>query len=459
MEKKINYIDEEKRIIKKVINRFIKNKNKIQEELKNKKMNIIIDNLYKYINKSSNNFYYNASTYLIPYFEKIIYNTPNRLLKLCSSIIYSGTNHILKDIVNSDKEDINKYIINLYENFSILIFNFSKKLDNYEYLKNNKSIFLKEFCIGSFFSFMIFNIGKIKNFELWNIIQSLWIIFDNIMDIPQLDKVIVKNCVNFFENKIYYKSKIEINNFFSKIKNDALIDLLQELFELESIKYNEKIKIFEKFYTIYDYSYKLKGFNKERDIKNSSEMLEVCIHKAMYSVDLFIHCLDFENNEYSNYIYHRNELPINEKYLKKFYINCLSIQLFDDYLDLQEDIKTNGNTIFTLKNKKKRCIYIINILENVFKHNKHLSNLYLSFFIAITHYNKEFLIDEFSQRICSKININYKICNLKKLFEMISNPFIVEKFLEIYNNSSNLEIKNYLSKKELSAEFNKINLT
>ena len=169
MEKKINYIDEEKRIIKKVINGFIKNKNKIQEEIKNENMNVIIDNLYKYINKSSDNFYYNASTYLIPYFEKITYNIPKKLLKLCSSIIYSGTNHILKDIININKEDINKYIINLYEHFSVLIFNFSKKLDNYEYLKKNKSIFLKEFCIASFSSFMIFDIGvklKILNYGI-----------------------------------------------------------------------------------------------------------------------------------------------------------------------------------------------------------------------------------------------------------------------------------------------------
>ena len=459
MQKKINYIDEEKRIIKKVINGFIKNKNKIQEEIKNENMNVIIDNLYKYINKSSDNFYYNASTYLIPYFEKIVYNISNRLLKLFSSIINSGTNHILKDIINSDKENINKYIINLYEHFSVLIFNFSKKLDNYEYLKNNKSIFLKEFCIASFLSFMIFNIGKIKNFELWNIIQSIWIISDNIMDIPELDNSILKNSIYFFENKIFKKSKEEINNYFSKIKNDISIDLFQELFELESIEYDEKIKIFEKFNNLYIYSYKLKGFHKERNIKNSKEILEVSTYKGIYSVDLFLHCLDFKNNEYSNYIYNRNELPINEKYLKKFYINCLSIQLFDDYLDLQEDLKTNGNTIFTLKSKKKRCIYILNILENVLKHNKQLYNFYLSFFIAITEYNKEFLIDEFSQRICSKINVNYKICNLKKLFKMIGNPFIVEKFLEIYNNSSNLEIKNYFSKKELLEEFDKINLT
>ena len=147
--------------------------------------------------------------------------------------------------------------------------------------------------------------------------QSIWIIIDNIMDIPELDNSILKNSIYFFENKIFKKSKEEINNYFSKIKNDISIDLFQELFKLESIEYNEKIKIFEKFNNLYIYSYKQKGFNKERNIKNSHEILEVSTYKTIYSIDLFIHCLDFENNEYLNYIYYRKELPINEKYLKK----------------------------------------------------------------------------------------------------------------------------------------------
>lgn len=412
-------INNEKKIIKEIINNFFENKELYKKKHMNDNnfLNNKLDKLYANLNIPNNNYYYNLSSYFL-YFMKKSVNIFEKYLpvKICN-IIKNIVNKLFLDVLELNKHD--KYIKVLLNNISNHTLNFLKFLDNYENIDNNmKKIFIKEFLIASYLPIMILPYGKIENFDLWFYITSVWVIFDNIMDIPDLRNKyeMIKETSLFFKNKIYKKSYDEIFNFINN-SNEPCLKILSKIFLLDNIDNNIKIEICKRFAKLYKYSYEVKKFKEEKETSNLNKIVEIAILKCKKSLNIFKYAL--------------NANDMNEK---EEYNICLIVQLMDDFVDLIGDNEINNNTLFINKKQDKidKIISLIILLENINKYIPELNNFYLLLVIAFSDYNSKYLDLEYVNKLKKNVNIDFQNCNVTKILELMGNLNFVEKGIKIY---------------------------
>ena len=411
-------IDFEKNIIKNIINDFTTKKQHYQDIFSNNEEELLskVDEIFKNLSIPNNSYYYHLSTYFLTFVEKAVNVVDNILPENICNIVKNIINKIFIDILDLNKHE--SYIKELLNNICNHSLNFCKFLDNYKEIDiKTKQIFIKEFLLASFLPFMIIPIGYIKNYDLWFYIQSIWIIFDNIMDIPDLKNklCLIKETIFFFENKIYDKSYNEIYKYIT-ISDEPCLKLLKKIFDL-NIGNGDKINICKRFAKLYRYSYSIKGFNKEKE-SDGKKIIEISILKTRKSLSIF-----------------QCSLNVYLGKVKDQYYISLIIQLFDDFVDLQDDIKDNNITLFLKDSKIDRAINIIILLEYVNKHFPELNNFFLIAYIAYIDHNKEYLPKSFTNKVKEYAHINYEQCNVNRVLNLMMNINFVEKSFKIYLNN------------------------
>ena len=414
-------------------------------------LNNKLDKLYNYLNNLNyldNDYNYNLSRYFLNFVEKSLMRSDENIsineYNITKNIVYNLYTELL--VLNqhdnyikllNDNYNYIKYVVN---NISKYLLIFKTFLDSYDNIDNNMKIyFIKEFLIASSTTICIIPFGKIKNFDLWFYITSIWIIFDNIMDIPDLKnkyELIKESCI-FFKNKIYKKSYNDIVNFISN-SNEPCLKFLNKIFLLDNIDNNTKIKICKKFAKLYKYSYEVKKFKQEKETSNLNKIIKISILKCKKSLDIFKYSLELNN---------MNKV--------KEYNICLIIQLMDDFVDLIDDYKTNNNTIFINKKQDNidRLITLIILLEKINKYMPELKIFFLLLVIVISDYNSEFLDLEYVNKLKNKVNIDFKNFNVNKVLKLMEDNNFIEKCFKIYLNN-NLLSKDYykLNKEEIINE-------
>lgn len=413
----------ENNILKEII---IDYNNKYNKYIKKSKfeLNEIIDKICKDITPSNDKYYYKLTENILDYIKKIIYKYKtdlplNTYITFQNILYYQFNNNLYSSVNNFElverKSKIRKHLNTLFK-YNI---KFCKFIDKYKKLDyDTKGIFMREFFLASIMPYIFISKHKIKNFKVWYYIRCLWIIFDNICDMKDLNTkhFLIKNTKMFFINKIYEKSYDEII-FYLETNNEPCLKIFKKLFKLKDISKEKKIGICKIFAKLFYYSYKSK---KNEKLTSLNDVLTKTIIKAKLSMDICSYCFDYKFDK-----------------LIEFYKFSFMIQLIDDFIDIKEDIYDENITLFTRDNiNLNRTINIFILIEYL---NELLpdidKNIIKAIIIGLDNGKEKFdktIVDLFKKNL----NINYNNFNLTNILDILSDQNFIKNIslLFLHNN-------------------------
>ena len=333
------------------------------------------------------------------YFEKFFTNVD---LKKSENIV------LVKNISKMYLDD--PYVNSISKDCYKSILNFKKfLLDNNMY----ENFLIKEFSVSFYIIMLFMPLGEIRNLELFETIQKLWLVVDNIVDNKSMNKKykkLLKPLLSFLKDKIYLKPNVEL--FMNQYSKNICIKLIQEVYDNKKLSDTEKIKFFEDARTLFMYSYSPKGIEYEKS-QDTNNVLKMSIKKAYLSLSLFKNCFD----------------PYKED--DKIYNLCFIAQISDDLQDLEEDIINEGNTIFTRETRKNRSIITMCLLDFIIENYEGTKYKYLFSIPVIDSilYNHYLLDPTFIKEIVKYKFVNFEKCDIKKMEKVFFNE-LIDKFLD-----------------------------
>lgn len=344
---------------------------------------------------------YDFSTYLEKFLAKVdLKNRDNVVL------IKSMTKMYVND----------KYLNSMAKDCYDSILDFKKfLLDNGMYEK----FLIKEFSVSFYIILLFMPLAQINNLKLFETIQKLWLVVDNIVDNNIMNKKykkLLKPLITFLNDEIYLEENPHI--FIRKHKDNICMKLVQEVYDNK--KLFKKRAFFKDARNLFMYSYSKEGIQYELN-QDTDKILKMSIHKAYLSLTLFKNCFeDFEIDD-------------------KIYNLCFIAQLSDDLQDLEEDIINNGNTIFTRESRLNRSIITLCLLDFIIENYEGTQYKYY-FSIPIIDsiiYNHYLLDKDFVDQLTDYGFINMEKCDLKRMeklfFRQIVDKFLDRDLSDIYN--------------------------
>ena len=292
----------------------------------------------------------------------------------------------------------NPYLIKLRKPCFDSIIKFKKILKNNNILND---MFIKELVISFTILILYMPFGEINNLKLFESIQYLWIIIDNIIYIMDMKdkKKILKPIFVFLKNEMYEKDNV--NEYLYKYRNDICISIVIEIYE-NKLLYDKK-EFFRNVRNLFMYSYTQKGLDEETKTKHEfSEFLEVSMNKAYLTHHLFKYCFSKEMIEDPRLYYH-----------------CIMVQLTDDLFDLSDDLINGGNTIFTSQTRKNRSIIAICLLETMIEKFPEMKKYLILGYLNSVLYNKHLHDPNFIRELIKYDFINIEKCDLQELEDVI----------------------------------------
>lgn len=383
----------ESKILKEVVNEFLKKRDEIGEE----EILVILRELNGIKNR---NFIRNVSSYILTFSAKIV-NIP--FIEKTGDLIKNLITYVFLNYFEMDRE----YLKKILDYFSRSSLNFCYFVDKYGIKEKEYKC---EYLIACFLTVLVLPIGKIEDFKLWESITKLWVLMDNMCDRREYMNW-VKESTIFFEERIWLDENKRKD--FLKKKGNPIIEILNEI-ELNK----NNMKIYNRFYKLFLFSYKRDGYNKERNELDEKRMLKYSCLKARKSLDIFQYSMDFERDEVN---------------LKEYYARCLGIQLLDDLMDIKKDKEENGNTIFTKGNKKNNDRSAICVIKYLNEYNNKISEYLITLTVLFIHYNKEYFTDEFVEKIINNTEIiDLDNFNMEKMMFLLKEDKFIEKFLKLF---------------------------
>lgn len=386
-------------------------------------MDKIVKNFYLKFNED-------IKSYNISYYK-------NKISKITNDIEFSDFNSlyrlslIFKDFVkNTNITDIfnvkciknlvklytkEDYLLSMIEPSFLSAIRFKKMLTLHNIYN---PLLIKEFIISFYCIILYMPLGCITNLKLFESIQILWMIVDNIIDNKEMNcqKKLLKPLFKFLNNEIYEKDNYK--EFLYKYKNNICIQIVNDIYRNQ--KLIDKKLFFRDVKKLLQYSYSKNGIKVETDAKNI-DILTVSLNKSYLSHKLFKHCLSSETN-------------IKEE---TFYYLCLISQLSDDLLDLSEDLINNGNTIFTAETRKNRSIITLSLLDIIRDKFPSIEKYLIISVVDAVLYNKHLHDPQFIKELLNYNFIDVKKCDLQEIEEYIFNDtkldlLLDEKLIDVY---------------------------
>jgi hypothetical protein len=408
-------------------------------------MDKIVENFYKRISDMKEN--YNEDflkNKLNSYYEsfnipnlQILYDFSTYFESFFSNVDLKETKNIVlvKNIAKMYLDD--PYVNSIAKDCYKSILNFKKfLLDNNMY----ENFLIKEFSVSFYIIMLFMPLGEIRNLELFETIQKLWLVVDNIVDNKSMNKKykkLLKPLLLFLKDKIYLNSNVEI--FMKQYSKNICIKLIQEVYDNQKLSKSEKTKFFEDARTLFMYSYSSKGIEYEKS-QDTNNVLKMSIKKAYLSLSLFKNCFD----------------PFEEDH--KIYNLCFIAQISDDLQDLEEDIINEGNTIFTRETRKNRSIITMCLLDFIIENYEGTKYKYLFSIPVIDSilYNHYLLDPTFIKEIVKYKFVNFEKCDIKKMekifFEQLIDKFLDDDLPDLYD----IDVDK-ISKEEIISKMKKFN--
>lgn len=276
---------------------------------------------------------------------------------------------------------------------------------------------IKEFFISFFVIILYIPMGKISNLKLFESIQILWMIIDNIIDNKDMrnKKKLLKPIFKFLKEELYELD--HINDYLFRNKDDLCMSVVIEIYKNKELK--DKKAFFRDVRKLLLFSYSKEGIQTETKAKDI-DILHVSMKKSYLSHRLFSYCI-------------KDIIVEGEDF---FYL-CLSSQLSDDLMDMTEDLANDGNTIFTTHNRKERSIITISLLNTIVQKFPQIQKYMILSVLDAVLYNKHLHDPNFVKEI-TKLNFaNTSDFDLQELEKIIFyeklDTLLDESLTEIYN--------------------------
>jgi hypothetical protein len=351
------------------------------------------------------------SSYFIGTLKKVEY-IPEKYYKHCGYFIRNMMNTVMRTI----GLDV-KYCNKLLKNFGKGFLSFQEFIEKY----NLPQIYFKEYYYAAFSGLFILIFGKIKNFELYDIIIRLWILVDNIFDNKEEG-----NCFSNLQKEIFELFKIILDKekrieFLDRESNSPIIECFKNI---EEMKLSDKKKngLYLRFYKLFKFSYKKGGIEEKENYigKSDFDILVNCCLKTKKALDIFFYAIDYQKKKEDKY---------------KIYHMSLIIQLLDDLMDIRKDKLEKKITIFNRNEVEntKNAIRLFKFIKNSkIIQESNFQIFYEGLIFFFIDFNSEFFETSFIQKIrdeCSIMDLKYY--NLKEIDCLIESE-IMKKIIYIY---------------------------
>ena len=294
-------------------------------------------------------------------------------------------NNILyhKKILNSEKEE--KFIQMLKKNVGIDHFTSLLK----ELNLNNDNFEEEYFFAYSCLLFVMSRFNKVTDIDLFKNIVIMWILVDNVIDNPRNGKYIklIESISLFLIEEIYKKDYSEIQNFIDSQKNNIVFEILKEIYN--QLDQEKRIPFFDCCKKLFVYSYNIR--------KNDNGTVKKSLEKSFLSIQIFLFCIS-------------GKTKITDE---DYFTTCLFLQLIDDLLDIEKDMKENSETFVLKCSEEERNIIIIILME---LNNNKLSPVYkpMSFIILqILMQNKQYFDSLIHDIMGDILDLDLNISNFK----------------------------------------------
>lgn len=364
-------------------------------------MDKVVKDFYENMNRNLSSYNKNFFCEKIQKFKLHIDTSKNHILYEVSNVFKKFVQNM--DIKNLDNINLIKnllskytkepYILNLIKPCFLSSIRFKRILERHDIYD---PYLIKEFMISFYIIILYMPLGKIENLKLFESIQMLWMLVDNIIDNGDTKnkKKFLKPIFKFIMNRNY---EGDVKKYLEKYKNDLCMSIVNDIYDNKEL--TDKKAFFEDVRTLLLYSYSKKGISTEHSAR-TIDILHVSMKKSYLSHRLFKYCIpkDVDENE-------------------DFYYLCLVSQLSDDLMDLTEDIVNNGNTIFTNSNRRERSIITLYVLEIIIEKFPDIKNYLILTILDAVLYNKHL-----HDPLFIKCIENYKFINLRLFdFQEIEN--------------------------------------
>lgn len=288
-----------------------------------------------------------------------------------------------KKLLNSEKEQ--KFIKILKK--TVGINHFASVLKD---LNLNNDNFEEEYFFAYSCLFFVMNrFNKVTDIDLFKNIVIMWILVDNVLDDPSNSKYItlIESISLFLMEEIYKKDYSEIQNFINSRENNIVLQILKEIYnQLDETK---RIPFFDSCKKLFLYSYDIR--------KNDNGTVKKSLEKSFLSIEIFLFCIS-------------GKTKITDE---DYFTTCLFLQLIDDLLDIEKDMKENSETFVLKCSKEERNIITIILLE---LNNNKLSPFYkpMSYIILqILMQNKQYFDDRIHDIMGDILGLDLNIPNFK----------------------------------------------
>lgn len=405
-----------KNAVSRVVNNFIKVKRKMERKLA-RNSEIFTEEFFdgKKFNYNNEESLYKYSSTFLPFLRKFPYilNLPiiNKFTWILKKIFNEGFLSVSK--LDGESEEMQKQAINFIEFQAHQLLDFDDFIKNYSVI--NRSLFLKQFFLNSCGAFMFLSLGQLKNFNLFDKILRLWIIFDNLSD----NKPIIKDTVQFLVKRLFLNSDSdEINEYF-RIRGNPVVECIRGLYML-NISETIKMDIFERLRDIYKYIYSKKN-KKKRDQKITEyNVLKYSSIKSCKAFCIFSHAFGIKNIQNDERIYNI----------------CLVNQLVDDILDMRDDIANNNKTSFLIDNPRGRLASVLALNRLMKKESGKSYYLLKSIIIISLSYNAKYFEGNILGSIEKNVRfVNLKAYNMENIFEILEDSDFLVTCTKIYINA------------------------
>ena len=281
---------------------------------------------------------------------------------------------IIKNLAKKYTDD--KYLIDMVKpcfESSIRFRNLLKKHDMHQ------ELLVKDFMVSFYIIILYMPLGYINNLHLFECIQILWMLIDNIIDNKDMKhkRKLLKPIFTFLKDELYEDK--DVMKYLFKYRDNICMSIICDIYKNSELK--NKKEFFRDVRKLFMYSYTKKGIEVEMTAK-SIDILDVSMKKSYLSHRLFKHCI------YKNVVEDES-----------FYYLCLMSQLSDDLLDLTEDLSNDGNTIFTSNSRKNRSIITLCIIDIIIERFPSIRKYMVLAILDAVLYNKHLHDPKFIEEI------------------------------------------------------------
>jgi len=350
-------------------------------------------------------FIYHSSSIIIQFTKKLIQiiNLP-----IFNAIAYIRP-HIINEvvIVGSELKSEEKYVKYVLHYFSRKCIEFDEFIVRYK--MKDKNILIKEYFVNCFVILMGMNIGKIKNFELYDYLTRLWVITENQKNKPNQKNKYWNECVQFFkgETVLGFSKRNPVGKCIAGIKKNCEISIYKKI--IKRLR-----KMFNQFYN-------------EEGVEDlgSDDIIKYNFMKSKMMMNIYIYTLDIEQWKIDVI---EGKIK-DDEFMKIYDSTCCAIKLIDDLTDMRVDYKIGKyNIVNAIEYRVGVINYVIDTFDKYGEQSKHFIMICMT---LILHYQQK----EINENLDIKCDfINLEKFNFNNTMDLLFNRDFLLKCLKVYSN-------------------------